>query len=116
MDLPLLVGADYCQVCAHTRRLRGLENPARVTAIHSARYANATRGEKAVQSNPATQLAARLPKLCSAASNPKAEPRYSSIASEATAALSAVSTQPIPTPVSTNEAATSGMLPTAKPE
>jgi hypothetical protein len=41
-------------------------NPKKATTIHAARYANATPGEKTVQSNPAFPLAARLPKLCMA--------------------------------------------------
>ena len=39
---------------------------------------NAAAGETSVQSTPAIALAARLPKLCTAASRPKAEPRSAS--------------------------------------
>ena len=55
-------------------------------------------------------LAARLPKLCTAASMPKAEPRMWSGARSATLACSAVSTRPMPTPASAKHAASSAML------
>jgi hypothetical protein len=48
-------------------------------------------------------LAARLPKLCNAASSPNADPRSSAEARAATAACSAVSTQPIAIPAATNQ-------------
>jgi hypothetical protein len=48
-------------------------------------------------------LAARLPKLCTAASSPKADPRSSTGAKAATAACSAVSTQPMATPAAMNQ-------------
>src|SRR5215217_7808211 len=50
-------------------------------------------------------LAARLPKLCTAASSPNADPRSSTGASAATAACSAVSTQPMATPAARNQGA-----------
>ena len=50
----------------------------------------------------------RLPRLCTAASTPNAEPRTCSGASVATAACSAVSTQPMPMPARANAAARRG--------
>ena len=67
-------------------------------------------GEKAVHSTPAVALAARLPALCRAASRPNALPLIVSGARVATAACSAVSTAPMPTPASTNPALRSGTL------
>jgi hypothetical protein len=57
-------------VYTRPREPRKPANPARASTIHAARYANATLGQRDVQSTPATPLAARLPKLCIAASNP----------------------------------------------
>ena len=59
---------------------------------------NAASGETRVQRRPAIAFAARLPKLWTAARRPKAEPRRSAGARVATAACSAVSTQPMATP------------------
>jgi hypothetical protein len=50
-------------------------------------------------------LAARFPKLCTAASSPNADPRNSTGVRAATAACSAVSTQPMATPAATNQGA-----------
>jgi hypothetical protein len=62
-------------------------------------------------------LAARFPKLCTAASSPNAEPRSSTGARPATAACSAVSTQPMATPAARNQGARARTLlaPAAKP-
>lgn len=78
--------------------------------IHAPTYRNAAVGETAVQSTPAIALAARLPTAWSAASNPNAEPRSRSGASVATAAVSAVSAQPIPTPAMIKQPASSAKL------
>ena len=51
---------------------------------------------------PATTLAATFPTACTVASSPNADPRISSGANAATAACSAVSAHPIPTPASAN--------------
>ena len=69
---------------------------------------NAAVGETTVQSTPAIALAARMPTACIAASSPNAEPRRCPGASWATAAVSAVSAQPIPTPARTKQPARSG--------
>jgi hypothetical protein len=50
-------------------------------------------------------LAAGLPKLCTAASSPNADPCSSTGAKAATAACSAVSTHPMATPAATNQGA-----------
>ena len=55
-------------------------------------------------------LAARLPTACRAASSPNAEPRSWSGASWATAAVSAVSAQPIPMPARMKQPASSAKL------
>jgi hypothetical protein len=62
-------------------------------------------------------LAARLPKLCTTASSANADPRSSTGAKAATAACSAVSTQPMATPAATNQGARARTLvgPAAKP-
>ena len=78
--------------------------------MQAAAYVNAARGETAVQSSPARPEAARFPTLCSAASNPNAEPRTSAEANVATAACSAVSTQPIAAPAVTKQTPRTTML------
>jgi hypothetical protein len=55
-------------------------------------------GETAVHRIPATALAARFPKLWMPAKTPKAEPRRSAGATDATAAFWEVSTQPMARP------------------
>ncbi len=54
-------------------------------------------------------LAAMFPIACTVASSPNAEPRSSSGANAATAACSAVSAQPIPTPASTKAISSSAI-------
>ena len=74
---------------------------ASAAAMATATTVNAAAGEAAVHSSPARADAAKLPTLCTAASSPNAEPRISAGAKAATAACSAVSTQPMPTPART---------------
>jgi len=73
----------------------------------TARNRNAAAGETAVHRIPATALAARLATACTVASNPNAEPRRLAGARVATAADSAVSPQPIPSPARMNPVASS---------
>ena len=70
-------------------------------SMAAARKRNAAAGEAAVHSRPATEEATRFPADCTVASKPNAEPRNWPGARLATAALSAVSPQPMPSPAST---------------
>src|SRR5260370_1172002 len=69
------------------------------------RNRNAAAGDTAVHSTPARALAIRLAPACAVASSPNAEPRRLAGAWAATAADSAVSPQPMPSPARTNPAA-----------
>jgi hypothetical protein len=66
--------------------------------------------------SPAMPLAARFPKLCTAASSPNAEPWMVAWAANATAVCSAVSTHPIPTPARTKARTRIGTLVTGRGE
>ena len=79
---------------------------AAATIIAAARNTNAASGDTALHSSPATAEAIRFP-AWTVASSPNADPRNCPGASAATAALCAVSPQPIPSPASTNAGSSS---------
>jgi len=74
--------------------------------IAAARNMNAACGDTALHSSPATAEAIRFPPAWTVASSPNADPRNRSGARQATAALCAVSPQPIPSPASSGRTVT----------
>jgi len=83
---------------------------ASASSVQAATYRNAAVGEASVHRAPAIALAARLPRLWTVASSPKAEPLSASGTRWATAACSAVSTPPTPRPARMKPIARMGRL------
>ncbi len=78
--------------------------------MQAARKVKAASGDAVVKSSPATALAAKLPNDCTVARAPNAEPRICIGARLATAAFSAVSANPIPSPARAKKSASSAIV------